>query len=256
MNIKYLVMMVCTLVLTSCASKKDLKSMSNNSSLFENKWQIVELKGVAIKDKVNGKTPYLLLDKADQNYTVITGCNTLHGAMTVTNTNIKFANGISTMMFCEDMSVEDGFKAILSKVNSFQEDSSFLYLKDGNTVLVKLKKYIDSSIVGTSWQLDLLSEPGIDYKKVFNSEKKPTISFLEGNKIAGNGSCNNFNASMTLNGNSFNVGPIMSTKMMCSNLEAEQIFFNTLAKVNGISANGDTLNLLIGDIAVMRFKKI
>lgn len=256
MKVKYLFMMVCALVLTSCATKKDLKSLDNNTSLFENKWQIVELAGKTINDKINGKTPYLLLDNVDKNYTVITGCNTLHGSLSVTKNSIKFDNGISTMMFCEDMSVEDGFKSILSKINSFQEEDNFLYLKNGNTILAKLKKNHDSPIVGSSWQLDLLVVPGVDYEKVFNVDKKTTISFLEGNKIAGNASCNNFNATVKIDGNTINIGPIISTKMMCPNMEAEQIFFNTLSKVNGISASGDTLNLLIGDIAVMRFKKI
>lgn len=253
MNIKYLLLMVIALILSSCASKKGLKDMDNVMRL-DSKWQILELSGNIIKQQVNDKTPYLILDNKDNYYSVITGCNTLNGAFTLNNNRIEFSNGISTMMYCNDMSVEDGFKSILTKIKEYRMDAEYLYLLDGNIVLAKLKRFEDQDLVDTSWQLDLLGDSLTDFKKLFG-DKKASLIFLEGHKVSGNAGCNNFNATVKIAADSISFGPMMTTKMMCPNIEGEQLFLATLAKVNGFRIQGNTLSLLEGDITVMRFSK-
>lgn len=258
MKIKYLLLLVVAVFATSCALKTNLKDSSSNEELLNSDWQIVQILDSSIKEKVNGKTPYLSFDKEAKRYSVSTGCNGLSGDFILDKASISLKAGISTMMFCNDMSVEDGFKSIMPLVSSYAMVGDMLYLKDGNKTLVKLKKngtQALANLVGTSWELDMLAVPGVNFNEMF-AGKKPTISFLEESRISGNASCNNYGASYTMEGSSISFGAIGSTKMMCPNIKAEDLYLSTLSKVNKYSYSENVLTLIIGDIAVMRFKKI
>lgn len=134
--------LILTIVLvSSCVSKKN-DSNSAEAILFANKWQFIEIANVSIAREVNGQTPYLTFDKAEKRYSAITGCNTVNGSLEVTNSKLKFGLGMSTMMYCENMTVENGFKQILENVHSYKIIGSELVLMGRNeTVLAKLNKY-------------------------------------------------------------------------------------------------------------------
>lgn len=257
MKIKYLLIGLVAFLLSSCASKK-LVNSSADEMLSNSTWQIVELDGKQIKDKVNGKTPYLVLDLNENHYSVVTGCNTLNGEFDLSKNKLKFFNGMSTMMYCDDMSVEDGFKSVLSKISSYKIQGNELVLLDGDKAVAKLTKEVikkNVTLEGTSWELDLISEPGVDFEKLF-SAKKPNLVFLEGSRLSGNASCNRFNTTYKIDGNNISLGNIMSTKMMCENIEGERVFLNTLSKINRFSESDSQLLFMIDDIVTMRFKKI
>lgn len=259
MKFKYMIIGLIVLLGTSCSVKKNISNTSDEQSLLNNTtWQIKELAGKAVKDKVNEKVPTLVLNVNEKHYSVITGCNTLNGSFDLSDNKMKFSNGISTMMYCDDMSVEDGFKSILTKISSYKIDGYKLTLLDGNRVIAKLERVVDEKeslvLAGTSWELDLLSEPGIDFKKLF-AETKPSLEFLPEGKLSGNASCNRFNTSYKIEGNNISLGSIMTTKMMCPNIEGERVFLNTLSKINKFSHSKDQLLFMIDDIVVMRFKK-
>ena len=81
------------------------------------------------------------------------------------------------------------------------------------------------------------------------------IRFDAGNKISGNTGCNQFSGTAAVNGNSINFPESMAmTKMFCPG-EGEQVFLQTLKKINRYSVSGNTLTLLIDDIAVTRLMK-
>lgn len=129
------------ILISSCATKKT-DSGSAEDMLFNNKWQFVELANVAINKEVNGTVPYLSFDKAEKRFSAITGCNTVNGSFTATNSKAEFGLGMSTMMFCEDMSVENGFKQILENVKAYKIIGNELVLMGSNDkVLAKFNKY-------------------------------------------------------------------------------------------------------------------
>lgn len=139
--VNYFALMLTLILVSSCICKKN-KSSSSDTDLLSNKWQVTELSGTAIKNEVNGMVPYLMFDKADKRYSVITGCNAINGEFSSTDNKLTFGLGMSTMMYCEDMSVENGFKSILEKVDSYSINGNELTLKgNNNTVIAKLKKY-------------------------------------------------------------------------------------------------------------------
>jgi heat shock protein HslJ len=65
------------------------------------------------------------------------------------------------------------------------------------------------SLVGTEWVLrDLAGSPALD-------KPRATLGFPEGGHAAGNGSCNQFNGSVTISGTSIKFGPLATTRMAC-----------------------------------------
>lgn len=137
----FLCLVLGVVLVSSCATKKT-DSGSAEDMLFNNKWQFVEIDNFVISKEVNGIVPYLSFDKAEKRYSAITGCNTVNGTFSATNSNANFGLGMSTMMFCENMSVEDGFKQILENIKTYKISGNQLVLMGSNDkVLAKLNKY-------------------------------------------------------------------------------------------------------------------
>jgi len=117
------------------------------------------------------------------------------------------------------------------------------------------KKIASDSLFNTSWELEYLSGPRIAFEGLY-PDKKPNITFNKTtNKVEGNNSCNGYSADYKLNGNEIYFGePDPSTMMYCG--EGEKFFLITIKKINKymFDTNGK-LNLMIGDVPMMRFKK-
>lgn len=114
----------------------------------------------------------------------------------------------------------------------------------------------DTAVLNGTWELNYITGPRIAFDGLY-PEKKPTITFdVAAGKISGNTSCNNFNGKLNVDGNKINFNdPMAMTRMFCQG-QGETTFLETLKKINSWSVtDGNTLNLLTGDIAMMRFSK-
>lgn len=108
-----------------------------------------------------------------------------------------------------------------------------------------------------TWELEYVSGPRIAFEGLYK-DKKPSLTFdIQNKRISGNTSCNSLNGALVVDGNKIDFnGPIATTKMFCPG-EGENIFLETLKKVNTYSISTDNkLTFIMGDIAMMRFKKI
>lgn len=118
-------------------------------------------------------------------------------------------------------------------------------------------KEVNPSELEGIWELNYLSGTKISYENLY-TDKKPFLSFnIKDSRVSGNSSCNSFTGNITLNKNYLRFDDAMAmTKMFCAG-EGESSFMDSLKKVNSysVSDNGKTLNLLMGDIAIMRFHK-
>lgn len=263
-NIVFIGAALILLVVQACGVFKGKNStdVETTQSIYDKTWKLTELNGKAVPDKVNGKEPSISFDVESQRYSASGGCNGLGGTFSIKNNKIEFSQGMSTMMACPDMSVEDGFKTIFGKTLAYdiQKDgeNDILVLKDGKTVVAKFSNNssVSSAQLSGTWELDYISGPRIAFEGLY-PDKKPTIQFdLDNGRIHGTGSCNNYNARVKLDNHSINIGAIASTKMMCPHIQGEDTFFQTLQKINKFSVSEDQLTLIMGDIAMMRFKKI
>lgn len=85
-------------------------------------------------------------------------------------------------------------------------------------------------------------------------EAEATLTFPETSKIAGQGPCNSYFASMTVPYPWFETGPIGSTKRMCPDHAAEAEFFDALSEMSLSEVLGDTLLLSTPEGRTMLFK--
>jgi heat shock protein HslJ len=114
----------------------------------------------------------------------------------------------------------------------------------------------DTAGLNGTWELNYITGPRIAFDGLY-PEKKPTITFdVAAGKISGNTSCNNFNGKLNTDGNKINFNdPMAMTRMLCQG-QGETTFLETLKKINSWSVtDGKTLNLMMGDLAMMRFSK-
>ena len=122
----------------------------------------------------------------------------------------------------------------------------------------KCKKEASAATLAGTWELNYVTGPRIAFDGLYPN-KKPTITFdLKENRVSGNNSCNSFGGQFSVEANKIDLTqPMMSTKMMCGDGQGEQVFMNTLQKINtySVTEDGKTLNLISGDIAMMRFTR-
>jgi len=116
----------------------------------------------------------------------------------------------------------------------------------------------ESSKLSGNWELNYISGPRIAFDGLYPN-KKPSINFDVTNKrVSGNSSCNSFNGALKLEGNQISfTEPMVMTRKACIDGNGETVFMETLQKINSysITDDGKTLNLIMGDIAMMRFTK-
>jgi heat shock protein HslJ len=118
--------LVCLLALAACSKTKksavhtENKNEDVSQEITDKKWKLIELAGKPVADSVNGKLPFLLLQKADRRYSASGGCNGLGGEFELLpNGKIKFTQGMSTMMACEDMWVETELNQALVEADNY-----------------------------------------------------------------------------------------------------------------------------------------
>ncbi|WP_206367254.1 META domain-containing protein [Sphingobacterium sp. SGR-19] len=253
-NFVYLGLLV--MLLASCAVRKS----SNNgvSDLVGKKWQLVELHGKPVAAKVNGKMPFLKLEEKSDRYSASGGCNGIGGEYTLEKNNgITFSRGMSTMMACADMSIENGLRTLFDEVDTYAVNENTMRLskgKDGEA-LAKFALVVDQSdkLAGT-WELDYILEHEINFDELY-SGRKPTITFnVAEKKVSGNSSCNNFSGSVNMDGHTISFGPMMSTKMACPG-NGEQVFFKNLERVTSFDVRDSTLTMIMDDMVVMRWQQ-
>lgn len=103
----------------------------------------------------------------------------------------------------------------------------------------------------TKWSLKkIYTDAGTE-----NVQTKAFIKFVELNKSAGgNGSCNSFGSSITINNNEISFKNIFSTKMYCEEVQkTEDSFFKQLEKATRFEIKGNILSLYQGEKILLEF---
>lgn len=134
----YLAVTALVLLVSSCAVKKSADAAS--TQITGKKWQLIEVEGKAVAEKVNGKMPYLELN-TNGNYSANGGCNGIGGTYEwKKNEGIKFSRGMSTMMACQDMSAEYGLQNLFEKAEGYRiENNQLVFTQGDGAPLAKFK---------------------------------------------------------------------------------------------------------------------
>lgn len=256
MKLHVLVASIICLTMTSCGLIK--KNNTEINELLFSKWKVVEINNSKVPEQINGNDHNIIFNKSNSQYSASTGCNTLNGGYSITGNKINFSSGISTLMACQDMSLEDGLKKALPEIAKYTILENTLHLQDkkGATIVkLKLANKTDTKNLTGTWELDYLAEPGKSMQDLFQNQR-PTITFDHKEKtFSGQGPCNRYSGTFTSENHKIDFGMIASTKMACPTLAGESAYFKALDKANTYSIQENTLTFIMGDIAILRFKK-
>lgn len=124
----YITVLFLTVFLISCESKTNALPSQGNKDITGKTWKLTELNGKPIVLKSQKNNPYFKLNMTEMRYEGNAGCNGLGGTFEIKPDimRIKFNQGVSTMMACEDLEIENLFtKALLTADN---------YSVNGNTL--------------------------------------------------------------------------------------------------------------------------
>lgn len=86
-----------------------------------------------------------------------------------------------------------------------------------------------SDLVGSRWELAGYGDP--DALTPVVGDRPVTLEFIDGERLGGNGGCNGYGSSYTLNGDALSVEAVISTMMACMTdglMEQEQAYFAAL----------------------------
>ena len=113
----------------------------------------------------------------------------------------------------------------------------------------------EAALYGPTWELEYITGARIAFEGLYPNNK-PRLTFDgEAKRVSGTDSCNGFSTDFELEGNSLSFGESGPTTLrFCGGSERQ--FLDMMEKVDGFAVEGDKLNLLSGDLPVMRFKKV
>ena len=102
------------------------------------------------------------------------------------------------------------------------------------------KSRTSASLTGNTWQLVKLMGEDVDA-----SDDSYTLMFTDDGRIAGKGSCNRLTGGYTVTADGkIEMAYPGSTRMMCPDLERENLYFRVVSDAAAYEIDGDTLMLL------------
>lgn len=140
------------------------------------------------------------------------------------------------------------FKTGKMKLITYMSTGLFMLL---SALIMKKDNWQHQSLYETKWSLKkIYSKRGTD-----EVNTKAFIKFNQQRQSAGgNGSCNTFGSSLTVNGDKISFKDIFSTKMYCEGVQqTEDKFFQQLNKINRFEIKDKTLLLLRDDEVLLEF---
>lgn len=122
----------------------------------------------------------------------------------------------------------------------------------GKTVTTDNNTASQTPLYDTKWILRRIYTDSV----TMDVNTKAFIRFdKEKNSAGGNGSCNSFGSTTTINGNEVSLKDIFSTKMFCEAVQkTENAYFNLLSKTTRYEITDNTLTLYNNSIALLMFQ--
>lgn len=202
--------------------------------------------------------PYIVFDADPTNPFLVkcyanNGCNTINGEFAITpGGNMKPTTElISTMMLCPDAPYEMGFSTALNTVASYSIEKIgsdyLLYLKNeaGETTMILRKSDLD--FANGAWSVQKINDAHAPQE----AEMRLVIDIPE-LKIHGNAGCNVLNGKISINPdvqNSLSFSDLITTRMSCPYLEAEQSLIQALESAKTVATTGNKDVIYFADAA-------
>jgi heat shock protein HslJ len=205
---------------------------------------------VSYKDS-QGKVAAVLPDApataefADAKVSGTTGCNTYSAPYKASGNSLTVGKAVSTLMACADpaMAQEQAYLANLQAAATYKIDAGQLTIADasGATVLT-YKAEAPGSLAGPTWVMTMYNNGKGGFQSAMAGAVVTAI-FDDKGQVSGNGGCNNYNSTYTVDGSNIKFGPVASTMMACAQdvMDQETAYFNALGKTTTFKIEGKKL---------------
>jgi heat shock protein HslJ len=177
------------------------------------------------------------------------GCNVYNATYQVDGNNITITPGISTLMACVEpvMNQATEYLTALESAATYQIQGDTMELRDSGDNAVASFAAQPTSLAGTSW--DVIG---------YNNGREAVVSVIIGTELTamfgadgsltGSAGCNNYTGSYESDGDgSISVGPLATTRMMCSDpegiMEQEQEYLAALQSAATYRMDGTTMEM-------------
>lgn len=191
------------------------------------------------------------------------GCNGYGGTYTLGDDGeITLVEPQSTLMACEDeqlMTQESIYLGALGGVTHYELTEQQLTLRVEDVENLHFVRVDEDPLAGTSWKLIDEVPADVDATPEMDSMAKPiTLIFDEEGRAAGNGGCNSYSTSYTLDGTGITFEEVVSTKMACDDeaMQHEQDLFTALASALQYGLTDERLYIRYEDGRRLAFEKV
>ncbi len=232
------------LVATACSS-------GDGAVPTDNAWQLAQIGGPdgTMTPLTTGPAPTLVFQ--DGTAAGNASCNQYSGSYELDGSSLAFGPFISTEMFCGDegvMEQEAAYLSALASVDGWSIDGETLTLSSGGeTVLVY--EAISQDLAGTSWDLLFYNNGTGGFQSAWGDEPVTAV-FGDDGTLAGSAGCNSYTTSWATDGESIEIGPAASTKMMCPDeqvMSQEARYLELLGLADTYRVDAGTLDMFDAD---------
>ncbi len=131
---KYIPILLIAFIGFQCSPK-----LSPDAGWGNQRWVLVELKGVPVQQSESRRDAYISFEVADRRFSGNGGCNQINGNYTLDKNTIHFLDVISTKMSCNDIEFENVFISTLSSIDHYEVRGNDLLLKRKQVIMLVLR---------------------------------------------------------------------------------------------------------------------
>lgn len=131
---KYIPILLIAFIGFQCSPK-----LSPDAGWGNQRWVLVELKGVPVQQSESRRDAYMSFEVADRRFSGNGGCNQINGNYTLDKNTIHFLDVISTKMSCNDIEFENVFISTLSSIDHYEVRGNDLLLKRKQVIMLVLR---------------------------------------------------------------------------------------------------------------------
>jgi heat shock protein HslJ len=119
-------------------------AVTQRDELANTEWELVELMGKPVEQKMPSPKPLGLKFNNDGRVSGFVGCNSVGGTYEViAGSRIKFSQLLSTMMACDDLDIENEYKKVLETADNYNLSDTALVLNRARMApMARFKKLI------------------------------------------------------------------------------------------------------------------
>jgi heat shock protein HslJ len=180
------------------------------------------------------------------------GCNAFFGEYTSDGGEIDIGGLGGTAIGCEPAIADAGaaFTTALQRAASYEIDDDTLVLSDGDgNELVRMRSNAAPPIVGLTWRAFGFRDGPVDDQQAMVSPREGSVitaEFGADGTMSGSSGCNSYSAGYTVEGNTFRISEIASTKRSCepASMAQERAYLGALGSVARWKFSGPSFQLL------------